>query len=758
MTSSSNPSETSQSQVESFESEPDHLTTCQSEIECGVVLSLDKIDKRFPGVHALKQVSFEVRRGQIHGLVGENGAGKSTLISIAAGSVLADAGTITINGQTIARPSPGTVRSLGLAVVYQKPALIPDLNVQDNLLLGVSVRRRPTFKTLPRWCQACLRWWPSGDKLDAATPVRELEPGKRFVIEIAKAIAEEPTVLILDEPTEHLSREDRDALFGKIRELAARGCAVVYISHRIREVMAIADDVTILRDGSIQGTFPSGQVSEDDIINLIVGRQFEMMFPPKNSYCWSEEPIFECRKLSGVGFTDFNLAVNPGEIIGLAGIQGQGQRGILRSIAGLQRSSGDIEIDGKRIRHRSSAAAGSAGIVYIPAERHSEGLMTSLGVRENLTLTTLNQYSHAGLLIGASERASAHKIIEQLHIRPASLETNTETLSGGNQQKVVLGRVLMKRGVRIILADELTQGVDVGARSEIGQCPNITAMYYANANGDPQQYASDFSSMVAQGVNAIVTNDNFGVAQLGTLRKAYRSGVAVVANDFSPGGTAGQDYTDAILENNAATGSQFATWLNEALKGTGNTVMLGGPAGDPLSTSILDSYMQTAKQYKGLYLLSSQPLTTSWTVAGEQQATSGFLSKYADVNGVMTDYLATLGSVIRAYQAAGRPLGAFAGAASSNEVGCLWDQYHSAYPNFQVFWLEGSTNLITVALRKAVAAAEGLVDNEPTIVDLTGGANTLKGKNPPCDPSLPPDASLGSTLTHAQLKTLFASK
>jgi ribose transport system ATP-binding protein len=431
-----------------------------------VVLRLERIDKRYPGVHALKEVSLEVRRGEVHAIVGENGAGKSTLVGVAAGTVAADSGTVEIDGESTARQSPRSARERGLAIVHQEPALLPDLTVAENMRLGMPERLRPTSSEQNAWTAARLQPWGAAAEIDPRAHVRDLRPDERFIVEIARAVAEQPALLILDEPTEHLLPEGVEVLFAAIRREIERGGAVVYISHRIREVKQVADRVTVLRDGASKGTHGAADVTEDDIVNLIVGRRLEARFPDKPHPGSFGEVLLSARGLSGHGFHEVDLEVRRGEIVGLAGIDGHGQRDVLRALAGLTPSHGHIEVGAKAVRLRGQASARDAGLAYLPDDRHTEGLLPALTVRENLTVRALPEFATLGVVSPAAERSAARRAVVDFDIKTPSLESDIDHLSGGNQQKVMLSRIMMS-GAPVVLADEPTQGVDVGARADI---------------------------------------------------------------------------------------------------------------------------------------------------------------------------------------------------------------------------------------------------------------------------------------------------
>lgn len=434
-----------------------------------IVLQLDNVDKSYPGVHALKGVSLTVRRGEVHALVGENGAGKSTLVGVAAGSVVADSGTIEIGGITSAAPTPSWCRERGLAIVYQEPALLPDLTVAENMRLGMPDELRPAVSQQNHWAETILGKWSSVATIDARTPVRELQPDARFVVEIARALAEEPKVIILDEPTEHLLPAAVKELFRLIAELIESGSAVVYISHRLNEVKQIAHSISVLRDGALVGTFDGRSVTEQDVINLVVGREITA----KRTHSAARHTnlgaqLLSVREFSGDKFDDVEFAIRAGEIVGFAGIEGQGQRDVLRALGGLESNSGIVELNGKTVRTSSATRALAGGICYVTHDRHNEGVLPGLSLRENSSLSALRRFLDVGVLSKSRERKETSSAFSSLQVKAPSPEVDIATLSGGNQQKVVLSRALMTNSA-IILADEPTQGVDVGAREEIYQ-------------------------------------------------------------------------------------------------------------------------------------------------------------------------------------------------------------------------------------------------------------------------------------------------
>ncbi|MBX5441417.1 MAG: ATP-binding cassette domain-containing protein [Solirubrobacteraceae bacterium] len=433
-----------------------------SETTDRVELRLTDVHKAFGGVRALKGVSLAVRAGEVHALLGENGAGKSTLMAIAAGSLAPDAGTVEIGGAPLTHTSPSAAQALGLAVVYQHPAIADDLTVLENMLLAMPAGRRPRFGAAERWAREQLD--AVGARIDPHRRAADLTAAEHQLVEIAKALALEPRVLILDEPTAALGAAEVDHLFEQVRAIRDRGTAVVYISHRIPEVTEISDRLTVLRDGEHRGTFPTAELSEDDILDLIVGRRIDAVFPDKGASPGDE--VLRVEGLSGEAFDDVSLRVRAGEIVGLAGVVGNGQQELVRALAGLEPHTGAIRVNGRDVRIAGPVDARRAGIAFVPADRQREGLFGSLSVRENAAATSLDAYARGGLVRPSAERAAVAAQSAALAVKAPSPEAGVMTLSGGNQQKVVFARALLS-DPDVLLCDEPTQGVDVGARVEI---------------------------------------------------------------------------------------------------------------------------------------------------------------------------------------------------------------------------------------------------------------------------------------------------
>ena len=430
-----------------------------------VLLSLSEVSKSFPGVKALDRVSLEVRAGEVHGLVGENGAGKSTLMAIASGGQIADEGTVALGDYQV-MGDPEAVRDHGLSIVRQEPLLMPDLTVAENIFLGIPRAQRPPVSEMKAFAAKALQRWGPDTNIDVGDRIDTLNPEKRFIVEIVRALACEVKVLVLDEPTEHLIATDVDRLFGRIKEVVQGGAAVVYISHRLKEVQAISDRLTVLRDGKSVGTFEARGLSEEEIVTLIVGSTLDAEFPAKGAMEASAANVLEVAGYGGKGFREVDLTLKRGEIIGLAGIDANGQREFLRSLAGLNRGHGKIAVNGKSVSVTSVPKAVRAGFSYLPGDRHREGIVAGLSVRENFSVRSLVQDQKGFFVSRASEARRAKEAIASFAIKTPSLDTPIESLSGGNQQKLILSSVLASRP-QVLLVDEPTQGVDVGARAEI---------------------------------------------------------------------------------------------------------------------------------------------------------------------------------------------------------------------------------------------------------------------------------------------------
>jgi rhamnose transport system ATP-binding protein len=432
------------------------------------ILRLANISKSFGAVRALKGVAFELEAGEVHALVGENGAGKSTLIKIVTGAHAPDEGTVEVQGQPVEENDPVRARELGIAAIYQQPALFPDLTVAENIALGLEPagpwrrirwgeRRARARRLLDR----------IGATIDPETDVRKLTMPEQQLVEIARALGADARILIMDEPTASLSDKEVDNLFRVIRELKAHGVGIIYISHRLEELPGIADRVTALRDGTYVATRRMDEVTRADLIRLMVGRELSAVFP-KTAVPIGDVVLdvrgLECRASGVHGVV---LSVRAGEILGLAGLVGAGRTELARVLFGLTPAdAGEIRLRGNPVTIGTPGRAVELGIAYVPEDRRRHGVILEMSVATNTTLAVLRSVSSFGLIDFGRERALAADYVGRLGIKTASIEDPVGNLSGGNQQKVALARWLAANPAVLIL-DEPTQGVDVGAKAEI---------------------------------------------------------------------------------------------------------------------------------------------------------------------------------------------------------------------------------------------------------------------------------------------------
>jgi ribose transport system ATP-binding protein len=430
-----------------------------------IVLRLQGISKRYGPVQANDDVSLDVRAGEIHALLGENGSGKSTLLGVASGVVQPDSGTIEINGVALTSASPKTAMELGLGMAYQTMSEVVGLTVAENLYLSAPARQRPGYGDMAAWAQRQLDAF--GLDVRAVDQSASLSAAKRQMLEVVQALLSEPRLLLLDEPTTALGHADVQKLHRLIRRLADEGLGVVYVSHRLPEVLEVADRVTVLRDGVSQGTFEAAGMTEERVVALMIGRPLEHAFPDRPGVPDASAVQLDVRLLNGRRFGPVDLQVRRGEIVGLAGTEGNGQAEFLRALAGVEPSNGDVRCAGKPVRLGSPSGPLRAGIVLLSADRKAESVFVALGVRANATLQVLRRFGRAGYVRRSRERAPVNEMVRRLRLKAASIEQPVGYLSGGNQQKVALLRPFLKDNLALILADEPTQGVDVGARLDI---------------------------------------------------------------------------------------------------------------------------------------------------------------------------------------------------------------------------------------------------------------------------------------------------
>ncbi len=427
-------------------------------------LTLTGITKIYPGVRALDDVSVSVAPGQVHAILGENGAGKSTLVGIAAGSVVPDAGMIGLAGEDLPRMYPRDARESGLAIVYQTPALAPALSVLDAVLLLLPESKRPARREASAWLSS--HFTKLGLKVNPNALVSQLSLRDAHLVEIAAALASDPRVLVLDEPTEALGPEETRWLFDRIEELLGTGTAIVYITHRIPEVVEIATDLTVLRDGRVVGRGLVADYTEEQIVELIVGRSLETTFPDKASVEDDTPNAFTVSTINSAHFTDVSFSARPREIIGLAGVEGNGQREVLRALGGHSLANGTVTLGERDVTPRSPRAAKKAGIVYLPGDRIGEAMFGKMTIRENIVAPNLGEAMPFGIVNRSKEYALTRTAIGGLAVKTPHLETPIVALSGGSQQKVLLARARLG-DPKVLLVEDPTQGVDAGARVEI---------------------------------------------------------------------------------------------------------------------------------------------------------------------------------------------------------------------------------------------------------------------------------------------------
>jgi len=423
-----------------------------------ILIALKNVSKSFGAIQALTDVDLSFQAGEVHAVLGENGAGKSTLMNIITGVYQPNTGTISFEDKMVMPLSPEKSGALGIAISYQHPAILDDMTILENLQLA-----------LPRWVFENGNTNDLGRKIldnvglevPLDTRADDLTVAQKHLLELSKALATNPKVLILDEPTAALDQEATDLLFARIRSLKSQGTSVIYITHRLAEIRQIADRVSVLRDGRLRGSSLVSELTNQDLLDMIVGRKLESAFPEK---CSDPSPLvnFEVNALSGKNFNDVSFTIGQGQIIGIAGVEGNGQSDLMRALAGLQQAHGMIYLNGSRLHSRGLRNEAS----YMPSDRHAEGLAADLTIRENATFASLDKYSRNGILRWRNENEAVAGVFDALSVKAESMEAQVGSLSGGNQQKIVMSRALLSEP-GFILADEPTQGVDVGARFEI---------------------------------------------------------------------------------------------------------------------------------------------------------------------------------------------------------------------------------------------------------------------------------------------------
>jgi rhamnose transport system ATP-binding protein len=431
------------------------------------LLELRDASKSYGAVRALRHGNISLRSGEVRALVGENGAGKSTLVKVLGGVVRPDEGDILVDGQEKTFHSPLDARNVGVAVIYQEPTLFPDLSVAENVVMG-----RHPLKALQRIDRGAMHSEVEslldrlGVRLSAERPVRGLSIADQQIVEIAKALSFDARILIMDEPTAALSGPEVERLFGVVRALRDHGAAVLFISHRLDEVFAICDTVTVMRDGAVVYDAPIAELTPDEMVRRMVGRELSALFPKQGAQIGV--PVLEVHRLTREGvFFDVSFQVRAGEIVALAGLVGAGRSEVARAIFGIDRAdAGHVEVSGRRIPAGRPLAAMRAGIAFVPEDRRMQGLVMDLSTARNATLTRMRALTRLGLIRAGAENRLAREWADRLKLRFHRLEDPVAFLSGGNQQKVVLAKWLATEP-KLLILDEPTRGIDVGTKAEV---------------------------------------------------------------------------------------------------------------------------------------------------------------------------------------------------------------------------------------------------------------------------------------------------
>jgi ribose transport system ATP-binding protein len=426
------------------------------------ILTIRDVSKSFPGVKALNQVSFSVRRGSVHGLVGENGAGKSTLMKILSGVYTKDSGTVAFDGQDIPNTTPIKSMNMGLSIIYQELNLVNQLSVGENIFLGrfsemggmrgVHAKGRELLDSI-------------ASTIDTHKLVEELSVSEKQMVEIAKALSYQSKLIIMDEPSSSLTSDELKELYVIIRELKSRGISIIYISHKLDEIFDLCDTVTILRDGQVIDTKTVSDLTRGEMIAKMVGRTIENEYPPRANRVG--ETLLEVKSINTLKLKDISFSVRKGEILGLVGLVGAGRTEIVRAIFGADKAKGhEIRIDGQPVKIRNPKDAIKAGFGFISEDRKLQGLVLPFSVEQNISMASLGKISRQGVMRKPLEKAIAEKHVKSLAIKTPTIKTKVVSLSGGNQQKCILGRWL-ENNPRILIMDEPTRGIDVGAKYEI---------------------------------------------------------------------------------------------------------------------------------------------------------------------------------------------------------------------------------------------------------------------------------------------------
>lgn len=431
------------------------------------ILTLENISKSFPGVRALHEVSLELYAGEVTALIGENGAGKSTLVKTMTGIYQPDGGTISVNGKAVTLPTAVSASAAGITAIHQETVLFDELTVAENIYLGHAPKTRfglIDWATMKREAQLTLDSMAAG--IDATTPLKELGIAKKHLVAVARALSVEAQVVIMDEPTAALSQKEIEDLYVLIELLKADGKAILFISHKFDEIYRIADRYTVFRDGEMVGKGFIKDTPQTDIVKMMVGRSVDHIFPVRTAQI-GETVLSVSGLCHPTEFHDVSFEVKKGEILGFYGLVGAGRSEVMQAVFGLTKTSaGSISLEGKTLMPKSPADAVEAGIVYVPEERGKQGVITGEPIFKNVSLPSLDKTSRSGFLRMAEEFALSRTYTERLDLRATSLSQNVSTLSGGNQQKVVIAKWLATLP-KVIILDEPTKGIDIGSKAAV---------------------------------------------------------------------------------------------------------------------------------------------------------------------------------------------------------------------------------------------------------------------------------------------------
>ncbi|HTM77764.1 MAG TPA: sugar ABC transporter ATP-binding protein, partial [Devosia sp.] len=432
-----------------------------------VILAANRISKSFGEISVLFSVDFDIHPGEVHAIIGENGAGKSTLIKVLSGIEQPTSGSIFYDGQTVVLPPNGAAEALGIVLIHQEQNLAEDLTVADSIFLGRELKKFGFLDTGEMRKRAATVMDTLHVHVDPDARINTLSVADKQMVEIAKAISRDARVLIMDEPTAVLSVGETQTLFEQIRRLTARGVAVIFISHKLDEIMELAQRVTVLRDGQLIGTVSTEALTPDSIAQMMVGRELSNLYPPKHEPDVDAPVVLSVRGLVAHGVKDISFDLRKGEILGFAGLIGSGRTAVAEAIVGLtHHSGGDVALDGKPVNFTQVAQSVDAGLAYMTKDRKGKGLLLNMGLQPNLTLLTLKKHLRAGFLDSASEAKALERATRRFDIRARDASVRVGQLSGGNQQKLMLGKT-MESEPDIIIMDEPTRGIDVGTKQQI---------------------------------------------------------------------------------------------------------------------------------------------------------------------------------------------------------------------------------------------------------------------------------------------------